>query len=185
MVQKFFCFDLYTTGLLIGWLGLAESITSCIFSILMLENVDTMITPKDFPDVDIVQFRKSVVTILGMYIAFNMIDLLASGLLITGTVKRNRLLIIPWLINSFISLLFNAVAIGFALSQVATSESTNYTAVISFAVAAGIIFAIYVYAYLAIYGLYEDIRRITPNSEYSSLIDNRNNGTAYPIYTRA
>lgn len=29
----------------------------------------------------------AVVTILGMYIAFNMIDLLASGLLIAGTVK--------------------------------------------------------------------------------------------------
>lgn len=58
LVRKFFCFDLYTTGLLIGWLGLAESITSCIFSILMLENVETMITPADFPDVkDIAHFR--------------------------------------------------------------------------------------------------------------------------------
>lgn len=60
MLRNFFCFDLYTTGLLIGWLGLAESITSCIFSILMLENVDTMITPKDFPEVtDIIKFRSS------------------------------------------------------------------------------------------------------------------------------
>ncbi|XP_055323972.1 uncharacterized protein LOC129578824 [Sitodiplosis mosellana] len=185
MVRKFFCFDLYTTGLLIGWLGLAESITSCIFSILMLENVDTIITTKDFPDVDIVALRKSVVTILGTYIAFNVIDLLASGLLIAGTVKRNRLLIIPWLINSFISLLFNAIAIGFTFYHLWETNATNYTAIIPFAVAGGIIFAIYVYAYLAIYGLYEDIRRIAPNSEYSSLINNQNNGTVYPIYTRA
>lgn len=122
MVRRFFCFDLYTTGLLIGWLGLAESITSCIFAILTLENVDSMITPKEFPDVDdIVAFRQckyycfmnkiffllisfswifsenlliffwniflAFVTILGFYIAFNLIDLLASGLLIAGTVK--------------------------------------------------------------------------------------------------
>lgn len=52
LVEKFFCFDLYTTGLLIGWLGLAESIISCIFSLVMLENVDAMITPENFPDID-------------------------------------------------------------------------------------------------------------------------------------
>lgn len=61
LVRKFFCFDLYTTGLLIGWLGLAESITSCIFSILMLENIDTIIRPEEFPDVEnIQQIRMSI-----------------------------------------------------------------------------------------------------------------------------
>lgn len=59
LVQKFFCFDLYTTGLLVGWLGLAESITSCIFSILMLENIDGMIRPEDFPTENIQQIRWS------------------------------------------------------------------------------------------------------------------------------
>lgn len=51
LMRKYFCFDLYTTGLLIGWLGLAGSITSCISSILMLENVDKIITPANFPNV--------------------------------------------------------------------------------------------------------------------------------------
>lgn len=59
LVQKFFCFDLYTTGLLVGWLGLAESITSCIFSILMLENIEGMIRPEDFPTENIQQIRWS------------------------------------------------------------------------------------------------------------------------------
>lgn len=118
LVRKFFCFDLYTTGLLIGWLGLAESITSCIFSILMLENIDGIIRPEQFPDPNNVQqirmsehFQNKLVfslydtlllrilwgktthiisvisTMLSVYIAFNVIDLLASGLLIAGTVK--------------------------------------------------------------------------------------------------
>lgn len=60
LVRKFFCFDLYTTGLLIGWLGLAESITSCIFSILLLENIDGIIRPEQFPDANnIEQIRMS------------------------------------------------------------------------------------------------------------------------------
>ncbi|XP_031618156.1 uncharacterized protein LOC116337618 [Contarinia nasturtii] len=185
MVQKFFCFDLYTTGLLIGWLGLAESITSCIFSILMIENIDSLVTPKNFPNEDINSLRHSFVIVLGTYIAFNIIDLLASGLLIAGTVKRNRLLVIPWLINTFISLAFNAIAAATSLYLTITSQHMdNITSTLPFIVAGIIIFGIYVYAYLAIYSLYDDIRRSSPNSEYSSLINNRNSVATYPVYSR-
>lgn len=52
LIRKFFCFELFTTGLIVGWLGLAESIASCITSILMIENIDTIIKPSDYPDVD-------------------------------------------------------------------------------------------------------------------------------------
>lgn len=57
LVRKFFCFDLFTTGLLFGWLGLAEAITSCITSILMLENIDSTITPEQFPNEDVKHIR--------------------------------------------------------------------------------------------------------------------------------
>lgn len=44
---------------------------------------------------------------------------------------------------------------------------------------------IYIYVYIAILSLYENIRRNAPNSEYSNLIANRNNNAAaYPTYTR-
>lgn len=60
LLRRFFCFDLYTTGLLFGWLGLADSIISCITSILALENIDTTITPDQFPpDTDIKAIRRS------------------------------------------------------------------------------------------------------------------------------
>lgn len=42
---------------------------------------------------------------------------------------------------------------------------------------------IYIYVYIAILSLYENIRRNTPNSEYTNLIANRNNA-AYPTYSR-
>lgn len=44
---------------------------------------------------------------------------------------------------------------------------------------------IYIYVYIAILSLYENIRRSAPNSEYTNLIANRNNDAAvYPSYTR-
>lgn len=123
------------------------------------------------------------------------------------SLQRNRLLLLPWLINSLISLMFNATAISITLYVSLSSKSANYTAVIPFVVTFIVVFGkkklfiefceanylnfdlffwrnlgIYVYAYLAIQSLYQLIRRTTPNSEYSSLIDGR--PTGYPIYTR-
>lgn len=43
---------------------------------------------------------------------------------------------------------------------------------------------IYVYAYIAIYSLYQHIRGSTSSSEYSPLINERNNAAGYPIYSR-
>lgn len=52
LVQKYFCFELLTTGLIIGWLGLAEALTSTISGIILLDNVDTYFDPTMFPDID-------------------------------------------------------------------------------------------------------------------------------------
>lgn len=35
-VRKYFCFELVTAGILVGWLGLGESIFSTIASIIMM-----------------------------------------------------------------------------------------------------------------------------------------------------
>lgn len=112
MIRNYFCFELLTAGLVVGWLGLVASISSCVSSILMLENVDIYIDPKKFPNIDprvlrsgellflfyfrevpnwSVDFHNSdfsvVINVLGAGIAMNIVDLLASGLLIIGAVK--------------------------------------------------------------------------------------------------
>lgn len=40
-VRKYFCFELVTAGILVGWLGVIESIFSSIGSIIMLMRYET------------------------------------------------------------------------------------------------------------------------------------------------
>lgn len=53
VIKKYFCFQLLTAGMIIGWYGLAESLISSITGIVMLENVDTYFNPANFPDFDV------------------------------------------------------------------------------------------------------------------------------------
>lgn len=58
-IQKFFCFNLFSAGLIIGWLGLAGSITSLVSSIISLSNVDSIVTSKDKETAALVRSCKS------------------------------------------------------------------------------------------------------------------------------
>lgn len=60
MIQKFFCMELLTTGLIIGWFGIVESISSIVSGVVMLENIDTYFDPTKFPDSDPAVIRQGV-----------------------------------------------------------------------------------------------------------------------------
>lgn len=49
-IRKYFCFNLFTAGLVVGWIGLAGSIIQCIWNILVLENIDSVVTPQNIPN---------------------------------------------------------------------------------------------------------------------------------------
>lgn len=53
LVKKYFCFELVTTGLLVGWLGLAESVSSFISSIVLLVKYDDYFTKDNFPNTNL------------------------------------------------------------------------------------------------------------------------------------
>lgn len=59
MVQKFFCWELITAGLIIGWFGFIESISSVISNAIILDNIDTYFDPAKFPDIDPIVFKRS------------------------------------------------------------------------------------------------------------------------------
>lgn len=61
-------------------------------------------------------------------------------LIFVASFQRNRLLLLPWLINSVISLFFNAIAIVLSVVISVSSKSPDYASIIPFAVAAIIIF---------------------------------------------
>lgn len=57
--------------------------------------------------------------------------------------QRNRLLIIPWLINSMVSLLFNGMGIVVTVIVSMQSNAPDYSSIIPFTVAAIIVFGNY------------------------------------------
>lgn len=59
------------------------------------------------------------------------------------SLQRNRLLIIPWLINSLISLLFNGIGIVLTVVISMKSNAPDYSSIIPFTVAAVIVFGNY------------------------------------------
>lgn len=123
-IEKFFCFQLMTAGMIIGWYGLAESLASSITGIVMLENVDTYFSPANFPDFDAktARARKSIageyvslnietnmawerifilhliplvfINIVGTAVAMGVLNILACGLLVIAVVK-----VINWIMR--------------------------------------------------------------------------------------
>jgi len=182
MVQKFFCWELLTAGLIIGWLGVLESIPSIVSSALMLANVDTYFDPSKFPDYDPAVMRQVVINIMGTNIAFNVIDLLASGMLIVGTIKKNRLFLLPWLVNTGLSLLFFIiVTIIVTVCVFTTSDHDTFISAIIVATVCIIVTAFYSYVWNAIHSLYKHFRLNVPQDEYSRLVGS----STGPVYTRA
>jgi len=187
LVRKFFCLELLTTGLVIGWFGLIESISSCVSGIVMLENIDVYLngtTIDDKQNLDPAVVRSILINLIGTNIALNIIDIVASGLLIAGTVKRNRLLLVPWLINSGLSLFLVAIAAVIFVVLVLATNQIPLVSSIFVIVACFITFSFYAYTWIAIYSLYELFRRGEPASEYSRLIG-EGGSPGNPVYTRA
>lgn len=58
--------------------------------------------------------------------------------------QRNRLLVIPWIINSFISLVFNGMGIVLTVIISMKSNAPDYSSIIPFTVAAVIVFGNYI-----------------------------------------
>lgn len=52
LVKKYFCFELLTTGMVVGWFGLAESIGWFITSIMILVKYDQLFNPDNYPNTD-------------------------------------------------------------------------------------------------------------------------------------
>jgi len=179
LLEKYFCFELLTTGLIIGWLGLAESLVSSVTGIVMLENIDTYFDPAKYPDIDVKTARALFVNLIGTAIALNILNVLACGLLIIGTVKRNHLLVIPWLVKNALSLATLCLLQCILVVLLFTSKDTAVVfGIIALVI---VVLCFYTYTWLSIFSLYHHLRR--GNGEYRPLISG--NTTTGPIYTNA
>lgn len=68
-LRRYFCFELSTTGLIVGWFWLVQALLSIVTSILLLSNIDYYITAKNLPDMDLSQARSG--KILKLFILYH------------------------------------------------------------------------------------------------------------------
>ncbi|CAD7012290.1 uncharacterized protein LOC101454486 [Ceratitis capitata] len=181
MLKKFFCFRLETAAMIIGWVETIGSFLSILLFGFCLGYVDEIVkqiiesAPADEqlnPD----EIRKVLIVGFVAFIVLSAINLVASVCLLLGTIKERHLLILPWLFNSLISLLFGFI---YYIILVAGSLSISFSSGIGTLLSISISLALHIYTWLAMYSHFKNIRNNRDQQE--QLL--RPAGGAYPSYT--
>jgi len=178
MVQKFFCWELHTAGVIIGWYGIVRSIAHIVSFAIMLANFEAYFNSEMF--LSPFEIRQVFIILFGINVALSIIHLFACGMLIAGTTKKNRLLLIPWLISRTFHLIFLIIVI-ITLIVMVVVRVKYYAVIIAAIVLFYILTGLYFYSWIAIYSLYKQFCQSESPNEYSRLINDRT--VPQPSYT--
>jgi len=150
---------LSTAGVAIGWIGSVLSLLCLIFISIALADVDALVKKlvEINPDIDAETVRHVAIGLLVLYLVIIMINLLTSVLLVVGTVKERHLLLVPWLLNSGVSLLFNCIAYVFAIFAM-ISNSTPFSNLAAGIIVWGLSVSFQYYIWYTIMSLFKKIR---------------------------
>ncbi|KAH8402033.1 hypothetical protein KR009_009305 [Drosophila setifemur] len=183
MLNSVFCMRLNTYGVVIGWLGAIFSFLASILLAVGLGFVDEVakmvIKEADNPDVSVDQVRMVLVIFFSVYLAFQLINLLSSAMLVVGSVKERHLLLLPWLINNGLLLVF--VFTSFIFNVI--SSAPHILTVLPWVLGSLAMLALWWYMY---YGVYSLFKQIQASSEIQRpLIAPANQQpNSYPSYTK-
>ncbi|KAH8337028.1 hypothetical protein KR059_012142 [Drosophila kikkawai] len=186
MLSSVFCMRLNTYGVVIGWLGVIFSFLAVILLSVALgfadEIAQQIVEANKSADVTVDQVRSILIIALSVYLALKVINLLASAMLVVGTVKERHLLLLPWLINNGVLLAF-AILFHFGVwAQVLSAPPPFLDAlpILLFSLAT-LALAWYLY-----YGIYSLFKQIQANSDIQRpLIPPAAPQTnSYPSYTK-
>uniref|UniRef100_A0A336LSP2 CSON002682 protein n=1 Tax=Culicoides sonorensis TaxID=179676 RepID=A0A336LSP2_CULSO len=167
MLERFFCFELQTAGVILGWFATTKSLLSLITAtfgysyipglvnqtIIVINNV----TNQTDPDAGgYIETSTNVVEGLAVaLIALMAIDFIASILLLYGTIQGNRLMLLPWLIENGFGLMYTILVTVILTLAVASNPDQNSPGASVFM---GIILCIplgfSIYCWSAVYSLY-------------------------------
>ncbi|KAH8291354.1 hypothetical protein KR054_010949 [Drosophila jambulina] len=186
MLTSVFCMRLNTYGVVIGWLGVIFSFLATILLSVALAFVDEIAQqivdtkPSDHMQLD--QVHTILVIGLSVYLALKVINLLASVMLVVGTVKERHLLLLPWLINNGVLLGFAIVAHLGLWAQVISVPVPFLDAlpIILFSMAA---LALGWYLYYGIYSLFKQIQ-VTSDIQRPLIAPAAQQTNSYPSYTK-
>ncbi|KAH8253424.1 hypothetical protein KR032_005460 [Drosophila birchii] len=151
---------LSTYGVVLGWIGVIFSFLAVILTSIGLGNADDIAQQivKDSQNAQLTEdkVRIALVIVLSLYLALQVINLLASGMLIVGTLKERHLYLLPWLFNNGITLIFYIVAQIGMWAQLSSVPSASALPSILVSV---LTIALSWYLYYGIYSLYKQLQR--------------------------
>eukprot|EP00099_Drosophila_melanogaster_P019980 NP_611379.2 uncharacterized protein Dmel_CG15098 [Drosophila melanogaster] len=185
MLSRVFCMRLNTYGVVIGWLGVILSFLATILLSLALGFVDEIAQQiakgSEDSNKTATEIRSVLIIVFSVYLALKVINLLASAMLVAGTVKERHLLLLPWLINNGVLLVFGIITNIAMLAQIIGNTSFLSALPIIFVDVGLLLLTWYLY-----YGIYSLFKQIQASREIQRpLIPQPTQQTnSYPSYTK-
>ena len=181
MLGSFCGIRLNTAGVIIGWIGAVLSLLTIVLISLALgyldELVKSIVEQANDPNFDAATARTVLLIGLCIYLTTNAINLVASALLVAGTVKERHLLLVPWLLNAGFSLLLSCIYFVGILTT-----SAPFASMLPSLIFGGIGLVFNFYIWYAIYSLYKQIQ--ATRDQQQRLIPATSAGASYPSYTK-
>ncbi|XP_016991429.1 uncharacterized protein LOC108053332 [Drosophila rhopaloa] len=186
MLTSVFCMRLSTYGVVIGWLGAIFSFLATILLAVGLGFVDEIaqqiVESGKNPDMSVSEVRSVLIIFFSVYLALKVINLLASVMLVVGTVKERHLLLLPWLINNGVLLAFGIIANISLWAQIIESSMPFMSALPAILLS---VFMLVLGWYLY-YGIYSLFKQIQGSSEMQRPLipPPTQQANTYPSYTK-
>ncbi|XP_064543906.1 uncharacterized protein LOC135432254 [Drosophila montana] len=190
MMEKVCCMRLSTAGVVLGWIGVVASFIGTILLATILGNADVIAKSilGNMTDgaAKYDEIHMGLIVSCSVYLAIVVLNLLASGMLILGTMKERHLMLLPWLINSGVGLLFSIIYHFVLLILALTSAQIDRIVPVLIVTLIGL--GLHIYIYCGIYSLFKQIQltreQQQPLINQSQGAEVPNQGNSYPSYTK-
>ncbi|KAH8348880.1 hypothetical protein KR084_012145 [Drosophila pseudotakahashii] len=186
MLTSVFCMRLNTYGVVIGWLGVIFSFLATILLSVALGFVDNIaqqiVDTEKQADMTVSEVRNVLIILFSVYLALKVINLLASAMLVVGTVKERHLLLLPWLINNGVILALAILTHIGLWAQIIGSAMPFMSALPIILISVSVLLL----GWYLYYGIYSLFKQIQASSELQRpLIPPATQQTnSYPSYTK-
>ncbi|XP_030561069.1 uncharacterized protein LOC115762837 [Drosophila novamexicana] len=190
MMERVCCMRLSTAGVVLGWIGVVSSFVLTILLATILGNADVIARSivgnmtEDAVKYD--EIHMGLIVSCSVYLGIFVLNLLASGMLILGTMKERHLMLLPWLINSGVGLIFSIIYHFVVLILALTGGQIDRIVPVLIVTFIGL--GLHIYIYCGIYSLFKQIQltreQQQPLINQSQGADVPAQGNSYPSYTK-
>ncbi|XP_023161726.2 uncharacterized protein LOC111593285 [Drosophila hydei] len=191
MLTRLCCMRLNTAGVVLGWLGVVGSLLGVILvsTVLGYADVITQRVLENMKNGGASYDEIHLVIVIGcsVYLGIILLNLLSSAMLVLGTMKERHLMLLPWLINSAVGLVFS-ILYHLAIVTATLTSGSNFGSALGVLIPTFVVLGLQIYIYYGIYSLYKQIQRTReqqrPLITATQGMEVPNQGNTYPSYTK-